>query len=254
MAFCHTQWYSEALGKPVEMNLILPEQGEPPFPVLYLLHGLYGGAMDWYRNTRLESYVQAYPLVIVMPDGFRSFYARMQEGPDYHAYMAEELPGYLERQFHVRRDRGGRSIGGLSMGGYGAMRLALTHPDRYCAVASHSGAVTIGTWPEQVEALDRVELRRIFGPSPEGSEHDLLHLARGLAETDDVPAIWLDSGTEDAIPLEQGRLMHEHLTGLGIAHQYFEHPGEHNWDYWDRQIQEALPWHAEQLGIAAVTA
>src|SRR5687767_7633473 len=126
MPLCEVHWSSTVLAKKVGTYVILPEPGvgEGPWPVYYLLHGLSDDYTVWQRRTRAEWYVRDLPLIVVMPDGYRGFYTDNADGPAYAQYVAEELPEFVEKYFPARRDRAGRCVGGLSMGGYGALRLA----------------------------------------------------------------------------------------------------------------------------------
>lgn len=248
MAFSQVQWSSKVLGKQVGMNVILPDAGKPPFPVFYLLHGLSDDYTIWHRRTRIEWYVRDLPLVVVMPDGFRGFYTNNEEGPQYATYMAEELPAFVERHFAVLGERAGRCVGGLSMGGYGALRLALGYPDRYASATSHSGALGFGHGPVAESDFRATEFRRITGPQPAGSQHDLFQLARLAQRAGQVPALRVDCGVDDHL-LAHNRAFTAHLKQLGVPHEYAEFPGNHNWDYWDLHVQEALAFHCRHLGL-----
>ncbi len=249
MAFTQVHWFSKVLGKQVGMFVILPDAGAPPFPTFYLLHGLSDDYTIWHRRTRIEWYVRDLPLMVVMPDGFRGFYTNNEGGPQYATYMAEELPAFVERHFAARPDRSGRCVGGLSMGGYGALRLALGYPDRYVSATSHSGALGFGHEAPPESDFRAAEFRRITGPQPAGSQHDLYALARSARDRGPVPALRIDCGTEDHL-LRANRQFAEYLRELGIAHEYAEFPGAHTWDYWDLHVQEALAFHARHLGLA----
>src|SRR5688572_13061969 len=168
MALCHVHWFSNVLQKHVGANVILPEVGRPPFATYYLLHGLSDDYTGWVRRTRIEWYVRELPLIVVMPDGFRGFYTDNADGPAYGKYIGEELVAFVERNFPAKRTRAGRCIGGLSMGGYGALRLALAHPDRYASANCHSGALLYGTRnaTRKPSPLTDAEQRQIFGGKP----------------------------------------------------------------------------------------
>jgi putative tributyrin esterase len=250
MAFCQVQWFSKTIVKQVGMNVVLPDEGAGPFATFYLLHGLSDDYTIWHRRTRIEWYARAYPLIVVMPDGFRGFYTNNEQGPAYAAHFAEEMTGFIERTFPARKDRTGRCIGGLSMGGYGALRLALGYPTVYASATSHSGALLHGqkTW----SASELAEYRRVFGPRPRGSSHDLLELARKAKAMKKLPKLRIDCGTEDFL-LEDNRAFHASLEKLGIPHEYEEFPGGHEWDYWDQHVRDALAFHTRALGIVAAT-
>ena len=253
MAFTQVQWFSKVLQKQVGFYALLPDRGTPPWPVYYLLHGLSDDYTIWHRRTRIEWYVRDLPLMVVMPDGFRGFYTNHEDGgPAYATYMAEELPAFVERHFAVRAERAGRAVGGLSMGGYGAMRLALGYPDRYVSANSHSGALMFGSYPANTDDPDRNrEYRKITGPDPAGSEHDLKMLSARAVAAGTLPALRIDCGTEDFL-LEHNRRFTAHLDSLGAAHEYEEFPGSHTWDYWDTHVREALAFHCRHLQIEAL--
>lgn len=249
MALAHLHFFSKVLGKQVAAEVLLPDSGKPPFPVFYLLHGLSDDHTIWLRRTRLEMYVSGAPLIVVMPDGFRGFYTDNEQGPAFGKYIGEELISVIDGYFPTKRTRAGRAIGGLSMGGYGALRAALTYPDTYISANSHSGAVFAGThrWDLGHDRLDSIEFTRVFGPRPAGGKHDLLTLARKLPRRK-LPKLRIDCGTEDFL-LEDNRQFHAKLKALRIPHEYEEYPGAHNWDYWDEHIREALAFHAKHLGL-----
>ncbi len=249
MAWCQVGWRSEVLAKQVGSYVILPDAGHPPFPVYYLLHGLSDDHTTWQRRTRIEWYVRELPLIVVMPDGFRGFYTNHENGHAYATYMAEELPAFIERNFPAVGDRAGRCVGGLSMGGYGALRLALGYPTRYVSANSHSGALAFGRRPNRADSpLAQAEFELIVGTNPAGGPHDLHALAAAGLESRTLPHIRIDCGTEDFL-LEDNREFAAELARLGVPHQYEEFPGSHSWDYWDLHVREALAFHARHLGI-----
>jgi S-formylglutathione hydrolase FrmB len=245
------RFYSRHLGMRVSMNVLLPEAGDGPFATLYLLHGLSDDHSIWNRLTRLEMFAWRLPMAIVMPQGFRGFYTTNNAGPDYARYINEDVVGEAERLFPLRRERAGRAIGGLSMGGYGALRVGLGWPDRFASIVSHSGAVMYGTTGQRTEGpMSQQEYERIFGASPEGTDHDLVTLARRAGTN--LPAIAIDCGGDDFL-LDQNRALHQRFDALKIPHAYEEFPGEHNWQYWDARLPEALARHAEAMGVEPLT-
>ncbi len=249
MAFLEMHYFSKALGKQTAANVILPEdEALPrPYPVFYLLHGLSDDYTIWQRRTSIERYVQRLPLIVVMPDGGRGFYTDAYVGEAYETALVQDLIGFVDRVFPTRAERAGRCIGGLSMGGYGAVKLALKFPDLFCSAVSHSGAVA---WAHKSHADDgrKVEFERILGPNYIGGPNDPFALAEKV-DRSACPALRIDCGTEDFL-IEDNRAFHAHLTRLGIPHEYAEFPGSHEWAYWDVHVQEAIRFHARNLGIA----
>jgi S-formylglutathione hydrolase FrmB len=229
------------------MTVIVPERtvGTPPFPVFYLLHGLSDDHTSWARCTSLERHVADLPLLVVMPDGGRGFYCDAVAGPAFERYLLEDVLGFVDRTFQTIPERRGRVIGGLSMGGYGAVKLALKFPQLFCSAVSHSAALDVRRRIERPEVS--AEMRRIFGPAPGGGPNDPYALAATIDRTL-LPALRLDCGREDGL-LEENRAFHRHLEQLGIPHEYAECPGAHTWEYWDCHIQEALAFHQRVLGL-----
>ncbi|MFA5058570.1 MAG: alpha/beta hydrolase family protein [Opitutaceae bacterium] len=262
MPWAQVHWRSDVLEKQTTMQVILPSVGRPPYATFYLLHGLSDDSTIWLRRTRIEAYVSEQPLIVVMPDGYRGFYTDHEQGPAYARHFGEEIPDFVERNFPARPVRGARAIGGLSMGGYGALRVALGHPDKFCSVNSHSGALGRYNLTRRAAARDALlkdrpaafiaELRRIFGRRPLGSRHDLLALIRRARRRHQrLPKILLDCGAGDFL-LESNRRFHQELQDLQVPHLYREFPGTHDWDYWDRHVREALEFHARNLRLPPV--
>lgn len=250
MALLELNWFSQILLKAVGTRIIVPDTGKGPFPVFYLLHGLSDDYTIWHRRTRIEWYVRDLPLIVVMPDGYRNFYTDNDQGPAMAKHIGEELPGQVERLLPAKTGRAGRAIGGLSMGGYGALRVGLGYPDRFASITSHSGALMHGsmTYTKPQDA----EFRRVFGPRPAGSDHDLVHLARRCKRAGTLPKIRIDCGTGDFL-LDDNRRYHAALRQLDVPHEYEEFPGVHDWDYWDGHVREAIAFHARNLKIGRVS-
>ena len=249
MAFCELHYFSKALGLQTAASVILPESDEqhkPPYPVFYLLHGLSDDHTIWMRRTSIERYVQNLPLIVVMPSGGRGFYVNAEQGFAYETAIATDLVDTIDRFFPTKAERGGRCIGGLSMGGYGAVRLALGNPNLFVSANSHSGALAFGHKPSSGDPRG-VEFQRILGANPVGGKNDLFTLAEKIDPTA-MPALRIDCGTEDFL-IEDNRNFHSHLVTLNRKHEYEEFPGAHEWGYWDRHVQEAIAFHRRHLGI-----
>lgn len=245
MAFLNVQYHSELLIKACSMQIILPEGAKEPYPVMYLLHGLSDDHTIWHRRTRIEWYVREMPLAVVMPDGGRSFYCDAVDGPAHESHIIKDVIGFVDSHFDTQAERSGRVINGLSMGGYGALKLGLKFPDMFCSIVSHSGGVAAGHNPFRDDLA--AEMRLIYGENPTGGKDDLWAIAECI-DRDKLPAIRIDCGVDDFL-LEDNRAFHKHLKNLNIPHEYEEFPGDHNWDFWDTHIQEALRFHARVLGI-----
>lgn len=270
MAFFHMNFFSPTLLVGTDVNVFIPtpDSGElstgqdigyfhdgVKYPVLYLLHGAYGDYSDWARLTGIERYAQAHKIAVVMPSADNSFYQDMYRGGKYLTYFTRELPDYIARLFPVSTKREDTFVAGLSMGGYGAVRVAFEVPERFGAAASLSGAIDL------LAALGDAEKEphrppfywdAIFADpgKVEGSDADLFALAqKRLAEGRKLPPIYQTVGTEDLI-YPANLSAKKKLEELGLELTYAEHPGIHDWEFWDAHIRDVLDW----LPIRSVSA
>ena len=261
MALIHCNFYSETLGVACFMNVIIPQssfsqgkensrQKAEGYPVLYLLHGMSDDHTIWQRRTSIERYVTPLNIVVVMPAVNRSFYTDMAYGPKYWTFISEELPYIVKNFFHISDKREDTYVAGLSMGGYGAFKLALTYPDRYAAAASLSGAVDIaGLVKEMHEEYVKTnnenmitDAKLIFGDylNVEGSENDLFYLAEKVAKSEEPkPRLYQCCGTEDFLYRHNVKFR-DFCRKLSLDLVYEEESGTHEWGYWDKKIQSAL--------------
>ena len=251
MAFMQVQSFSEALRVQTTVNVIFPEpvqgigveaagKAEPP-KVLYLLHGYSDDHSIWMRRTSVERYAAAHNLAVVMPAVNHSFYCNEVYGEKYWDYVAQELPTVMHRFFRLSDKPEDTFVAGLSMGGYGAMKLALTFPERFGAAASFSGAVDIA---ERSTVRASVEQTRVFGDvtTIPGSDNDLLHLLEKNADAPKKPRLYISCGTADF-------LYHQHQKFVPAAKKagwdvtsYEEPDATHEWGFWDREIRKFIPW------------
>lgn len=257
MALMHTHFYSNILGLNCSMDVIIPESRQGvgikpsaqtsnrPLPVLYLLHGLSDDHTIWQRRTSIERYAAQYQLAVVMPAVHRSFYTDQKTGYRYFTYLSEELMDKVPSFFHVSTSREDTFAAGLSMGGYGALKLGLRCPDRFAAVASLSGATDMTRLFDADEPERRAEAQMIFGSYElyKNSSDDLFALAEKTARSDrPKPSVFMACGTKDFLYQDNVRFR-PHLEQLGytVAWSEKENIG-HEWAYWDEVIQEVLKW------------
>jgi putative tributyrin esterase len=251
MALVTCDFFSDALEVGCSMTVVLPQPTEEQigvegdsipatdFPVLYLLHGLSDDHTAWLRYTSVERYAAAAGLAVVMPAVNRSFYANMASGPRYWDFVAEELPEIVGRFFRVSQDPAHTYVAGLSMGGYGAMKLALSRPERFAAAASMSGALDIdeiSRRPDRVGLLDS-----IFGDT---IPHDAdLFALLDAADAETLPRLHVSTGTEDHPGLVAGnRRLVAALEKKGADVTSDFRPGEHVWSLWDELLPEVIDW------------
>jgi len=243
MPFCELRYFSNALGKHTACNVLLPD-GEGPFHVMFLLHGLSDDYSAWMRRSSIERYLDGVPLIVVMPDGGRGFYCDATEGSAYATAIGEELIGLIRRTF---KTQGPWATAGLSMGGYGAIRIALDHPEVFRSAVALSAAVNFGHNAMLADDDRAKEFARIVGREPAGSVNDLYSRVLKTPK-DQLPALRIDCGTEDFL-IEDNRAFRRHLEANGIPHEYEEHPGAHDWAYWDEHVQSAIAFNRRALGF-----
>jgi putative tributyrin esterase len=231
----------------MQMNVILPQNtSTSKLPVLYLLHGMSDDHSGWVRNTSIERYVNEMNLAVVMPTTHLGWYTDMAYGNKYWTFISDELPNVLHSFFNnLSQRREDNFVAGLSMGGYGALKLGLGKPESFSAVASLSGALDISSICLFNENTEEKEFwRNIFGDAQQvkGSDNDLLALATNLKLSEKpLPKVFIWCGTEDFL-YDQSLTMKAHLESLNFDLSYEESPGDHTWKYWDAQIQRVLSW------------
>jgi len=252
MIFSDFHFYSNTLGIQTTAYVLMPEMDvmrtqKKPLPVLYLLHGLSDDHTRWMRQTRIEQYAEKYRIAIVMPAVARSFYTDMDSGAGkYFTFVSEELPRVMESYFPLSKKREDRFAAGLSMGGYGAMKLGLRLPDRYGAIASLSGALEMERDYHRPrgggEAEFVHELNGIFGSEEEllSSDNNLSLVAEKL-DCKKAPRMYVACGDKDFL-IEYNRHFVK-TFGQKFGIHYEEVPGEaHTWPFWDQQIEKVLRW------------
>ena len=248
MALIRIDHTPETVKVNLPLYLIVPDpekMGDTPVSarkVLYLLHGLSDDASAWQRYTSIETLAMAYGLVVVMPSAGRSFYIDQPNGQAYFSYLTEELPRYLKDVFGLSPDREDTFIAGNSMGGYGAFKAALLHPELYAAAASFSGVLSLAVLQLDPDDERRHEFSLLFGDFDQlaGSEYDpATWLQRSAENPSQQPRLFITAGRqEDVYPLSG--YFHNTCQSLGIQSEYYEEDGQHDWFQWDRQIRRFL--------------
>jgi S-formylglutathione hydrolase FrmB len=236
-----------AVAGALPYQVLLPpdyDQTKKHYPVIYLLHGLTGHYSDWLSNSKLSQYAEQYSLIIVTPEGNDSWYTNSAIDPKqrYEDYIIKELIPTIDSRYRTIAERDARAIVGLSMGGYGAIKLGLKYPALFRFVGSFSGALRAPKWKEEglknwPEALNSIHLA--FGPpdNPAHTDNDLQTLLDKAGAP--LPYFYMDCGNSDPF-LESNRAFAALLESHKIAHEFHAVPGDHSWNYWDKQIQPLL--------------
>ena len=237
-------FHSASLQRDMRYRILVPHGYDKGgrIPVLYLLHGLYGDYLNWDTRTGLETYAQNLHLLIVMPDADDSWYTNSATFPSdkFEDYIAKDLIPEIEEKYRTIRERRGRAIAGLSMGGYGALKLALKYPDLFSFAGSLSGALNAAQNLGPLRPEFRAKLLEVFGKegSTTRAENDVFRLLDASHEAV-YPYFYLACGTGDFF-LDTNRAFVRQLSSRKIAYEYHETPGEHTWDYWDKALQPML--------------
>jgi len=238
-------FYSSSLKMATTINIIFPDrsndvdpiiEGEPR--VLYLLHGLGGNCDEWFRFSKIEYYAKKYNLIIIMPEVNRSFYLNTKYGVNYFDYVADELPKICNRWFKINSSKENTFIAGESMGGYGAIKIGLSRPDQYAAIASLSGVLDYDSFKEMIKNKVFLEMLPIElemlddGASP-------IELGVKEANNKNRPRLIQLCGRQDFL-YEANQNFKNALDKAGYKHTYIEADGDHEWPYWDKAIQYAI--------------
>ena len=256
MALIQVNYVSNALQRTVPLQVILPVDkltpdhqlpAEKKFKTLYLLHGFLGNYTDWVSGTRIQRWAEERDLCVVMPSGDNAFYVdRPETLNNYGRFIGEELVEITRRMFPLSRKREDTFIGGLSMGGYGAVRNGLKYHETFGSVISFSGVL------QPFEALEKAPADYdtsfevgTFGDLKQAAVSDknptwLVHALAGKQNAA-LPRVYIACGTEDML-LAHSRAFYELLKTKGFDVTYEEGPGDHDWDFWDTYIKKAIDW------------
>ncbi len=246
MALIHLDFFSNVLGKCVKADVILPQsttgqiglegQAQIEFPTLYLLHGMSDDETIWQRRTAIERYATYKGSAVVMPTTDLGWYTDMECGYQrYYTFVAKELPQICRSFFRgMSAKRELNWVAGLSMGGYGALKIGLNESGSFSRAICFSGAYSIEDRPFAPY------WNAIFGEGEQRIKHTISDaVARLIAEGRPKPEIYMACGTDDAL-LEDNRKTRDMLLKNGFELEYVEAPGSHTWEFWDSQIERAL--------------
>jgi S-formylglutathione hydrolase FrmB len=261
MARLQMDIFTEALRRPAHVNLILPGDWMPqgakdtpyyqrPTKTLILLHGYTSDGSEWILNGNAEQLAHKYNLAIVAPNGENSFYLDGEGiGQAYGRLIGQELIDYLRKTFHLAEKREDTFIGGLSMGGFGALHTGLQYPENFSKVIALSSALIIYNIAGMKESdpnpvANYHYYRSVFGDldKVEESDNNPEVLARkGKAEGKTLPDLFMACGTEDFL-LQENRRFRNFLTAEGIPVDYREGPGQHDWTFWNTYFEPGIRW------------
>lgn len=259
MATFTGSFQSETLSRKVNFTAIIPTDAPSIYDpekkaadsgqmkTFYLLHGWDGNHEDWLHNTRVAELAGKYNVAVIMPSGENGFYVNHPGSNSYGSFIGEELVDVTRQLFRLSDKREDTWIGGLSMGGYGALRNGLHYADQFGKIVALSSRILTRKEGEMQQHPINDQLAMIIGSynmQEMPADMDIHSLAEQMAEADSRPELYLACGTEDSL-LDENRELHELLDATGYSHDYFETPGSHDWDFWNEYLEKALSWLTE---------
>lgn len=231
--------FSPSMQKVSRCLVITPDDysfSKKPYPVLYLLHGWSGTFSGWLTDApQLRQHADKYQMIIVCPDGgYDSWYldSPVDSTVRYDTHIAKEVVAKIDYYYHTIRGPEGRAIAGLSMGGHGALLLAIRHPDVFGAAGSMAGGLDLRAWRKNDWDLQSV----LGAPGDHWQNWEDNSVVNVLAQLKGrkIP-IAIDCGVGDFF-IEANREAHRRLLEMKYPHDYTERPGEHNHEYWGHAV------------------
>ncbi len=262
MALYHVEFKSSSLLSPVEFRIIVPNDVPDrmknslpaysrPMKTLMLLHGAGGVSSDWITGTSITELAAKYNLAVIMPSCRNSFYLNQENsGERWADYVGEELINYCRKAFGLSVRKEDTFIGGLSMGGYGALHTGLCYPQNYSKIITLSGAYLVFDQLAEMKpgtgfnAYNYAYYDQTFGGVPTANERNVkpqILIKELLAEGRTIQPVFSACGTEDP-GLRQNRELVDFLRENNLDVTYVEGPGVHNWAFWAAHIEEAIVW------------
>lgn len=272
MAWIDMEYGSKALGMSTRCMVLLPEEAvgigmacqaghRAQYPVLWLLHGMSDDCSIWLRRTAVERYVSGLGLAVVMPQVHLSRYHNMRHGPRYFDFLADELPEVVGGVFPISRRRADNFVAGLSMGGHGALLLAMARSGQYAAAGCFSSGNLLYADPSVLPAAPRTSggipmEQAVYGTTDRRALHgdpafDLFAMAEAaLSAQGPLPRIYHACGTEDFLLDCARETAAWYRAHPAFDYTYAERPGAHSWDFWDAEIRAFLSFIGPDLAGA----
>lgn len=232
---------SKAMHKTIKNIVVLPDdyKSNQTYPVVYLLHGASGDYKDWVlKAPGSKNLADTYQVIIVCPDGGNTswyFDSPVDSTYKYETFVSKELVNYIDNHYATIKDKAGRAITGLSMGGHGALYLSFRHQDLFGAAGSMSGGVDIRPFPNNWDIAKRLGT---LEQNPDNWNKNTIVNMVDLLKNGSLKLI-IDCGVNDFFYGVNGDL-HKKLLEAKYPHDYIERPGVHNWPYWANAVKYQL--------------
>lgn len=260
MALIQVNLLSQSLMRTVPVNVVLPvdkmtmpgqtPREEKPYKTLYLLHGVFGSYIDWVTGTRIQRFAEENDLCVIMPSGDNAFYVDQPAANNmYGEFIGKELVELTRKMFPLSRKREDTFIGGLSMGGYGALRNGLKYSDTFGCITALSSACQMEEMASRTTDPGFMLVNKSYAEACFGDLTKLLEsdknpkfLAKNMkAEGKPFPKIFMACGDQDSL-LPANKDMAAFLTEQGADVTFEVGSGNHEWDFWDTYIKKAIDW------------
>lgn len=259
MAFGRMDFFSKSLIRTVSFHFLIPGdrtdvENNPyykrPMKTLYLFHGYTNNSWEWLFNSKITQLSEKYNLAVILPSIENSFYLdRKGTGGSFAAYAGEELVNYTRRIFGLSDKKEDTYVGGISMGGFGALHTGLAYPETFSKIMALSSALIVHEIAGQKpgfhnEAADYDYYAMTFGDLDElltsrnNPEQLILNLQESGAA---IPELFMACGTEDFL-LEKNREFQKFLNENQVPVIYQESSGNHDFDFWNQYLEPAVQW------------
>jgi len=261
MAHFSGSFFSESLQRKVPLSAVIPtstemdrlndeskEDYQQALPTIYLLHGWDGSNNDWLVNARIMELAQTYHVAFIMPAGENSFYLDHPNGNKYGQYIGEELVVVTRKLFPLSNKREDTWIAGLSMGGFGALRNGFKYSETFSKIAAFSSRIlskkdalnneNLADNPINNRLKAIIQSDTLADLNKENDPYDL------VINRKQKQAIYLAIGFDDYL-YDENKAFHHYLRENGIKHAYHESTGDHDWDFWNKNIEKAVQWMVE---------
>ncbi|MBR5485187.1 MAG: hypothetical protein IKV41_01605 [Oscillospiraceae bacterium] len=234
---------SNTLNMNTSLTVLTPKRFEGnlcELPVVYLLHGLSENNSDWHDKAPLTTLCDLYKIIFVLPQVERSFYTDMEFGLDYFTYITQELPLLCNKYFGLSLEPQKSYVFGMSMGGYGALKCALSLPERYAGCCAFSSVCDVAEWVNGFGKPYYKEYQAIWGMQLEHLAENCLYNISDKCVKAGIPKtkFYMTCGTEDFL-YEGNVKLQKHLASLGLDFTYEEWSGAHEWRFWIKSLFKA---------------